>query len=51
MKAIVQDRFGPPEALRFVAPDAPQVGPDDVLVRGHAAAVNPYDWPLLRGDP
>ena len=51
MKAIVQDRFGPPEALRFVDTDAPQVGPDDVLVRVHAAAVNPYDWHMLRGDP
>jgi NADPH:quinone reductase-like Zn-dependent oxidoreductase len=43
MKAIVQDRFGPPDVLRLVDTDVPEVGADDVLVRVHAAAVNPYD--------
>jgi NADPH:quinone reductase-like Zn-dependent oxidoreductase len=51
MKAIVQERFGPPEVLRFVDTDRPELGPDDVLVRVHAAALNPYDWHVLRGDP
>ena len=51
MKAIVQERFGPPDVLRFVDTDPPQVGPDDVVVRVHAAALNPYDWHMLRGDP
>jgi hypothetical protein len=37
MKAIVQDRFGPPEVLRLADTDLPQVGADDVLVRVHAA--------------
>ena len=44
MKAIVQERFGPPDVLQFVDTDQPGIGPDDVLVRVHAAAVNPYDW-------
>jgi NADPH:quinone reductase-like Zn-dependent oxidoreductase len=29
----------------------PEVGADDVLVRVHAAALNPADWHLVRGDP
>src|SRR5271165_5741159 len=40
MRAIVQDRFG-----------LPDVGADDVLIRVHAAALNPADWHILRGDP
>ena len=51
MKAIVQERFGPPDTLRLVDIDAPEVGADDVLVRIHAAALNPADWHILRGDP
>jgi NADPH:quinone reductase-like Zn-dependent oxidoreductase len=51
VKAIVQDRFGPPDILRPADIDPPRVGPGDVLVRVHAAALNPYDWHLMRGDP
>jgi NADPH:quinone reductase-like Zn-dependent oxidoreductase len=51
MKAIVQERFGPPDVLQFMDVDEPEIGPDDVLVRVHAAALNPYDWHILRGDP
>ena len=51
MKAIVQERFGPPDVLRLVDTDRPEVGADDVLVRVHAAALNPYDWHIMRGDP
>ena len=45
MKAIVQDRFGPPDVLRLADTGRPEAGPDDVLVRVHAAALNPADWP------
>ena len=51
MKAIVQDRFGPPDVLQLADTDLPEVGTDDVLVRVHAAGLNPYDWHILRGDP
>lgn len=51
MKAIVQDRFGPPDTLRMTDIDRPEIGPGQVLVRVVAAAVNPYDWHMLRGDP
>lgn len=51
MKAIVQERFGPPDVLELVDTDVPPVGPGDVLVEVRAAALNPYDWHMLRGDP
>jgi NADPH:quinone reductase-like Zn-dependent oxidoreductase len=51
MKAIVQERFGPPDILRLADTDLPQIGANQVLVRVHAAALNPYDWHMLRGDP
>ncbi|HEY2127841.1 MAG TPA: NAD(P)-dependent alcohol dehydrogenase [Streptosporangiaceae bacterium] len=51
MRAIVQDRFGPPDVLQLADTGLPDVGADDVLVRVHAAALNPADWHILRGDP
>jgi len=51
MQAIVQDRFGPPDVLRVAEVARPEIGPGDVLVQVHAAALNPYDWHVLRGDP
>ena len=51
MKAIVQDRFGPPDVLRLADTGLLQVGAGDVLVRVRAAALNPADWHILRGDP
>jgi NADPH:quinone reductase-like Zn-dependent oxidoreductase len=51
VKAIVQDRFGPPDVLQLADTGRPEVGADDVLVRVHAAALNPADWHILRGDP
>ena len=51
MKAIVQDRFGPPDTLQLVDAEKPEIGSEDVLLKVHAAAVNPYDWHMVRGDP
>jgi NADPH:quinone reductase-like Zn-dependent oxidoreductase len=51
MKAIVQDRFGPPDTLQLIDAQKPEIGPGEVLLKVHAAAVNPYDWHMLRGDP
>jgi NADPH:quinone reductase-like Zn-dependent oxidoreductase len=50
MKAIVQERFGPPDVLRLVDTGPPEVGAGEVLVRVHAA-LNPHDWHIMRGDP
>jgi NADPH:quinone reductase-like Zn-dependent oxidoreductase len=51
MKAIVQERFGPPDVLRLADTGRPGAGAGEVLVRVHAAALNPYDWHVMRGDP
>jgi len=51
VKAIVQEWFGSPDVLQFVDTEQPAIGPADVLVRVHAAALNPYDWHIMRGDP
>ncbi|MEO3756287.1 NAD(P)-dependent alcohol dehydrogenase [Streptomyces sp. B6B3] len=51
MKAIVQERFGPPDVLQLTNIDRPGIGSDQVLVRVRAAALNPYDWHMMRGDP
>ena len=51
MKAIVNLRYGSPEGLELRDVEKPEVAPDGVLVRVHAAAVNPYDWHMMRGKP
>jgi NADPH:quinone reductase-like Zn-dependent oxidoreductase len=51
MKAIVQDRYGPPEVLRLAEVDRPQVGDDEVLVRVRATSVHPDVWHVVSGLP
>ena len=50
MRAAVYDRFGDESVLRIVDDHAePPVGPDVVLVRAHAAGVNPVDITIREG--
>ena len=51
MKAIVYRAYGSPDVLALEEVEKPAVKDGDVLVRVHAAAVNPFDWHLLRGQP
>ncbi|WP_395574783.1 NADP-dependent oxidoreductase [Streptomyces sp. BK79] len=44
MRAISQDALGGPEVLREVRVERPDPRPNEVLVRVHAAGVNPTDW-------
>ncbi|MGI5169007.1 NADP-dependent oxidoreductase [Spirillospora sp. CA-253888] len=44
MRAIGQDVLGGPEVLKIVEVERPEPGPSEVLVRVHAAGVNPTDW-------
>jgi NADPH:quinone reductase-like Zn-dependent oxidoreductase len=51
MQAIVQDRYGSADVLRLEDIEEPAVGDDDVLVRVHAAGVDPGVWHLMTGEP
>jgi NADPH:quinone reductase-like Zn-dependent oxidoreductase len=51
VKAIVRGRYGSPDVLELTEIDKPEPGDDEVLVRVHAASVNPADWHFLRGTP
>jgi NADPH:quinone reductase-like Zn-dependent oxidoreductase len=51
MKAIVQEKYGPPDDLRLVDIAIPEPKDDEVLVRIRAASVNPADWHCVRGLP
>lgn len=44
MRRIVQHELGGPEVLRVDEVDRPQPIPTEVLVKVHAAGVNPVDW-------
>ncbi|HEX5422474.1 MAG TPA: NADPH:quinone reductase [Candidatus Acidoferrales bacterium] len=49
MKAIVVHQFGGPEALKYEDVPTPQPAAGQVLVRVHAAGVNPYDTYMRSG--
>ncbi|HXS43905.1 MAG TPA: NADP-dependent oxidoreductase [Solirubrobacteraceae bacterium] len=49
MRAIVQDRLGGPEVLELREVERPEPLPTEVLVRVHAAGVNPVDWKTRSG--
>jgi len=44
MRAVSQDRLGPPGVLHMVTVPRPEPGGTEVLVRVLAAGVNPVDW-------
>ena len=51
MKAVVHRCYGPPEVLRLEDIARPTLADDRVLIKVHAASVNPLDWHLMRGEP
>lgn len=57
MRAISQDRLGGPDVLHVVDIPRPKPGPSQILVRVHAAGLNPTDWKhrslpgMFLGDP
>ncbi|MDQ0792821.1 NADP-dependent oxidoreductase [Streptomyces sp. B1I3] len=50
MQAFMVERYGDKDGMRAREIPTPQVGADDVLVRIHAASVNPLDLKLRDGD-
>lgn len=51
MKAIVYSSYGPPDVLKCQEIETPVPGDDEVLIKVHAAALNPLDWRVMRGGP
>ena len=51
MKALVYHDYGPPDVLKCEEVEKPSPRNDEVLIKICAAAVNPLDWRLMRGEP
>jgi NADPH:quinone reductase-like Zn-dependent oxidoreductase len=51
MKAVIYRCYGGPEVLEYVDVPKPTPLDDEVLVKVHAAGVNPLDWHYMRGAP
>ena len=49
MKAVRIHAFGGPEVLRYEEVPRPEPKTDQMLVRVHAAGVNPVDWKIRQG--
>ena len=49
MKAIRIHAYGGPEVLRYEDAPKPEAGKGEVLIRVHAAGVNPVDWKVREG--
>ena len=51
MKAITYRCYGGPEVLQLETVSKPVPAADEVLVKVHAAGLNPHDWHYVRGTP
>jgi NADPH:quinone reductase-like Zn-dependent oxidoreductase len=51
VKAIFRTVYGSADILELREIDKPVPEDDELLLRVHAAAVNPFDWHILRGEP
>ncbi len=51
MKAIVYRTYGSPDVLEFKEVEKPVPKENEILIKVHAAAANPFDWHHMRGVP
>jgi NADPH:quinone reductase-like Zn-dependent oxidoreductase len=51
MKAVICDRYGPPDVLRITDVERPVPGPEEVLIRIRATTVNRSDCHYREGTP
>jgi NADPH:quinone reductase-like Zn-dependent oxidoreductase len=51
MKALLWERYGPPEALRLAEVEQPAPDAGEVLMKVLGISVNPADWHSMRGKP
>jgi NADPH:quinone reductase-like Zn-dependent oxidoreductase len=51
MQAVVFRCYGPPNVLKVEEVAKPVPEDDELLVKVHAASVNPLDWRYMRGEP
>jgi NADPH:quinone reductase-like Zn-dependent oxidoreductase len=51
MKAVVYCDYGPPDVLKLEQVEKPVPKDDEVLVKVHAAAINPLEWHFMQGTP
>jgi NADPH:quinone reductase-like Zn-dependent oxidoreductase len=49
MKAVVINRYGGNEVIDIRDVPSPSPAPKDVLIKVHAASVNPVDWKIRSG--
>ncbi|MEB3216032.1 MAG: NAD(P)-dependent alcohol dehydrogenase [Nostocales cyanobacterium 94392] len=49
MKAMVIREYGSADVLRYEEVEAPKIKPSELLVKVHAAGVNPVDWKIRKG--
>jgi len=51
MQAMVYRCYGSPDVVRLEQVAKPTLADDAMLIRVHAASVNPLDWHFMRGKP
>src|SRR5689334_6745457 len=51
MRAALHRCYGQPDVITIETVERPAIGDSDVLVKVHAASLNPLDWHYLHGSP